>query len=342
MYAFTIWPTIFLDILYEKEQTGAMLLKRPQQIPSSEITPEHVYVNRRQFLAVAALAAGNSVVPGSAYAAGKYDTNEKQSPLKVVTTYNNYYEFGTGKDEPALNIGNFKTRPWTVAVEGLLKRPAVYAIEDLLKGISMETRVYRMRCVEAWSMVIPWFGFPLATLINRLEPLPSAKYIEMETLYAPDRMPGQKRSVLNWPYREGLRMDEAMNELTLLATGVYGKEGPAQNGAPLRLVMPWIGSPVWLLQTRSFARLDLLLLRSRNQATRCSPASIMATGDVSSLSRGISRDNWSEIGRIGGRRLRSQGVSSPLEFLSERQDFINCATGPSVSACSMNMAHTWK
>jgi len=230
-----------------------MLIRRPADIPSSEITDEKLYRRRREFLKTLSAAAGASalgtLLPGCDSAAspaaqgvkrGKYDTTEQLTPERHVTTYNNYYEFGTGKDEPARNAKNFRTRPWTVAVEGFVKKPAVYNLEDLLKGVTMEDRIYRMRCVEAWSMVIPWRGFPLSWLINKLEPTSQAKYIELQTLYAPDRMPYQKyRDLLNWPYTEGLRMDEAMNELTLLAIGVYGKEGPNQNGAPLRLVVPW-------------------------------------------------------------------------------------------------------
>ncbi|HET9131181.1 MAG TPA: protein-methionine-sulfoxide reductase catalytic subunit MsrP [Terriglobia bacterium] len=225
-------------------------------MPSSEITDESVFRNRREFIrqlsTVAGIGAIGSVLPAcvsaeparqaapAAARPGQYDTDEPKTPEKDVTTYNNYYEFGTGKDEPALNAGKFKTSPWTVQVEGV-KKPAKYALEDLLKGITMEDRVYRMRCVEAWSMVIPWYGFPLATLINRLEPLPSAKFVEFRSLYAPDQMPGQKNPLtgLSWPYIEGLRMDEAMNPLTLFAVGVYGHKGPNQNGAPLRLVTPW-------------------------------------------------------------------------------------------------------
>ena len=222
-----------------------MLIKRASDIPSSEITSENLYRNRREFLKAAGFTLGAAAIggalPGSVEGAGKYDATDKQTPYANVTSYNNYYEFGTGKDEPAVNAMSFRTRPWTIEVDGLVKQPKTkYAIDDLLKGITMETRIYRMRCVEAWSMVIPWYGFPLATLIKKLEPTASAKYIEMQTLYAPDRMPGQQgRPILRWPYTEGLRMDEAMNELSFLAIGVYGKEGPAQNGAPLRLVTPW-------------------------------------------------------------------------------------------------------
>ena len=163
-----------------------MLIKRATDIRSSEITSEYVYRNRRDFIKAATATLGaaaiGSILPATASAAGKYDTDEKQTPVTSVTTYNNYYEFGTDKGEPAVNAVGFKFRPWTIAVSGLVKKPATYAIDDLLKGITMEDRIYRMRCVERWSMVIPWRGFPLATLINKLEPLPSAKFIKFQTL----------------------------------------------------------------------------------------------------------------------------------------------------------------
>jgi sulfoxide reductase catalytic subunit YedY len=235
-----------------------MLIKKATDIPSSEITSEYVYRNRRQFLQGAAATLGaigmGALIPTPGLASSKYDTDEARTPEQEVTSYNNYYEFGTGKDDPVANAKGFKLRPWTVTVSGMVKKPATYALDDLLKGITMEDRIYRMRCVERWSMVIPWRGFPLATLINKLEPLPSARFIKMQTLYSPERMPEQRRPILHWPYTEGLRMDEAMNELTLLAIGVYGKEGPAQNGAPLRLITPWkygfkgVKARIWLLR----------------------------------------------------------------------------------------------
>lgn len=229
-----------------------MLIKKPSDIPSSEITPENLYNNRRNFLKAASLAvagaAGAMVLPSCSTAAapelpqaklGKYDTNEKQTPYEDVTTYNNYYEFGLDKGDPARNARNFVTQPWSVKVEGLVKKPATYALEDLIKGFTQEDRIYRMRCVEGWSMVIPWLGFPLSSLVNRLEPLPSAKYVEFVTLEDPKQMPGLRANVLDWPYTEGLRMDEAMNPLTIMAVGLYGKTLPNQNGAPMRLVVPW-------------------------------------------------------------------------------------------------------
>jgi len=170
---------------------------------------------------------------------GPYDTDEKVNSYKDITTYNNFYEFGTDKDDPAANAGTFKPKPWSVAIEGHVKKPAVYNLEDLVKPYRMEDRIYRHRCVEGWSMVIPWLGFQLGDLIKKVEPTSKAKYVAFETVFRPAEMPGQRRPYLSWPYVEGLRMDEAMNPLTILATGLYGKPLPNQNGAPLRLVVPW-------------------------------------------------------------------------------------------------------
>jgi sulfoxide reductase catalytic subunit YedY len=202
--------------------------------------------------ALLATAAVSTMLPGCASAAGPepqtkaklgpFDTNEKPSSYEDITTYNNYYEFGTDKADPAKNAKNFKPKPWTVSVEGMVKKPTVYALDDLIKGLTMEDRIYRHRCVEAWSIVVPWMGFPLAELIKRLEPAPSAKYVVFKTLLDPKQMPEQAQTffkVLNWPYTEGLRMDEAMNPLTFVAMGIYGKPLPNQNGAPLSLRIPW-------------------------------------------------------------------------------------------------------
>ncbi|MBI5464289.1 MAG: protein-methionine-sulfoxide reductase catalytic subunit MsrP [Ignavibacteriales bacterium] len=168
-----------------------------------------------------------------------FDSDEEPNSYKDITTYNNFYEFGTDKSDPAKNSGNFKLSPWTVNVEGLVKKPAAYHLEDFIKPHKLEDRIYRLRCVEGWSMVIPWLGFPLAGLIKRVEPTSKAKYVTFETVYRPEEMIGQRRPYLNWPYVEGLRLDEAMHPLTLLAAGLYGKGLPNQNGAPLRLVVPW-------------------------------------------------------------------------------------------------------
>ena len=170
---------------------------------------------------------------------GRYSTDEKPTRYDDITHYNNFYEFGTDKTDPAANSGVLKTRPWTIAVDGLVKKPLTVDIDQLLKWFPLEERIYRMRCVEAWSMVIPWMGFPLGDFIRRVEPLASAKYVAFQTLLDPKQMPLQRTHILEWPYSEGLRMDEATHPLTLLAAGLYGKALPNQNGAPLRLVVPW-------------------------------------------------------------------------------------------------------
>lgn len=237
------------------------IIRRPADIPSSEITPESAYLARRDFIARAgglgAAFAGASLLGGigcntedaraaraprgqvadSATGAAKDD--EKPNSYEDITSYNNYYEFGTDKTDPKENAQKFRTRPWTVAVEGLVRKPATFAFDDLVKPHRLEDRVYRLRCVEAWSMVIPWQGIPLRDMIARLQPLPSAKYVSFTTLLDPAQMPGQRRRILDWPYVEGLRMDEAMHPLSFIATGLYGKPLPNQNGAPLRLVVPW-------------------------------------------------------------------------------------------------------
>ena len=223
---------------------------------SSEITPPAVYAGRREFvhwLGASALAGwGSAQAQGGPARPGKLAplagarsgvsgaaTMEKPTDYKDATGYNNFYEFGTDKDDPARRAHTLKVAPWSVAVEGLVKKPGSYALEDLLKLAAMEERVYRLRCVEGWSMVIPWVGYSLADLIRRVEPLGSAKYVEFITQADPTTMPGLGSSVIDWPYVEGLRLDEAMHPLTLLAFGMYGEVLPKQNGAPLRLVVPW-------------------------------------------------------------------------------------------------------
>jgi len=215
-----------------------MLILRPSDVASSEITPEGTYLNRRRFIGAMAAGAASTLVSGPADAAAQ-EAQEKLTPYDDVTTYNNFYEFGTGKDDPVKNAHTLRPRPWSVAVEGHVRKPAVYGLEDFVKPYTVEDRVYRLRCVEGWSMVIPWRGFELRRLIERVEPTSQAKYVEFITLHDPQQMPEQRRGTLDWPYNEGLRMDEAMHPLTLLTTGLYGKELPNQNGAPLRLVVPW-------------------------------------------------------------------------------------------------------
>jgi sulfoxide reductase catalytic subunit YedY len=238
-----------------------MLIKRPADIKSSEITPKELYMNRREFIKSAsavAVSAGATLagldmwgMPEQAQAGEKLpnikkspsSTDEKKNSFKDITSYNNFYELGIDKGDPAKNAKYLISRPWTVAVEGEVKQPKTFDIDTIMKLSPLEERVYRLRCVEAWSMVIPWVGFPLSALIKQVEPTNNAKFIHFITLVDPKRMPGQQPSifgnVIDWPYVEGLRMDEAMHPLTILSVGLYGEVLPAQNGAPVRLVVPW-------------------------------------------------------------------------------------------------------
>jgi sulfoxide reductase catalytic subunit YedY len=231
------------------------------KIKPSEITPEHIYLSRRKFMVGIGALAASSVLSACGARSGSVPTRDgsagevEASPLQVsantdelgdalnsyeaITHYNNYYEFSLDKQAVARLAQDLKLSPWTVAVGGLVHKPKTFDVDDLLKRFTQEERIYRLRCVEGWSMVIPWQGFPLAELLKEVEPTSKAKYVRFETLYDPDQMPGQRSSWYNWPYVEGLRMDEAMHDLTLLATGIYGKTLLAQNGAPIRLALPW-------------------------------------------------------------------------------------------------------
>ena len=221
-----------------------MLIRRPSDVPPSEITPPAIFARRRELLtAAAAVALWPAALAAQARLAAKpgpFSTMEKATAADLVRNYCNFYEFGTEKDDPPRYAPKMlKTRPWTVQIEGAVKKPRTFDIEELLKLAALEDRVYRLRCVEAWSAVVPWVGFPLSELIRRVEPTGSAKFVEFVTLADRQQMPGLRYPVIDWPYTEGLRMDEAMHPLTLLAFGMYGEMLPAQNGAPLRLVVPW-------------------------------------------------------------------------------------------------------
>ncbi len=216
-------------------------------LKSSDITPRECYENRRHFMQMAAGAALSALLPSSVWAGDALANVKKSSdtlaaeltPYKEVTSYNNFYEFGTSKEDPAKNAGRLITRPWTISVEGEVNKPKVFDLDELLTLAPLEERIYRLRCVEAWSMVIPWVGYSLAALLKQVEPTSKAKFVEFITLEDHQQMPEQASATLNWPYREGLRIDEAMHPLTLLAVGLYGEVLPKQNGAPIRLVVPW-------------------------------------------------------------------------------------------------------
>ncbi len=237
-----------------------MLIKKPSDIRYSEVTPRHLYMNRRKFIAAAAAAAGAAALadrriaqwfaPRAVQAAGAklavatkspFSTSEKMTPYQDVTTYNNYYEFGTGKGDPSRYAQNFRTSPWTVSVEGEVAKPQKFSVDDLMKLAPLEERIYRHRCVEAWSIVVPWIGYSLSVLINRVQPTPKAKFVQFFSDADAKQMRGidSNEAGLKWPYREGLRMDEAMHPLATLCFGLYGEVLPNQNGAPLRTVIPW-------------------------------------------------------------------------------------------------------
>ena len=232
-----------------------MLIKQAPDLRESEVTPRALYLRRREFIGTAGLATA-AVATGTLGTAraeaqnpaaqkltglkkGPFDTDEKMNSYRDATTYNNFYEFGLDKGDPARHAHSLKPKPWSIKVEGECAKPATYTMEDILKWFPLEERIYRMRCVEAWSMVIPWAGFPLADFVKRMQPTAKAKYIEFRTLVDFTQMPGQTEPNLQWPYREGLRLDEAMHPLALLAVGLYGEVLPNQNGAPIRLVVPW-------------------------------------------------------------------------------------------------------
>ena len=233
-----------------------MLISKAPDIRSSEITPKALYMRRREFLQAAGvttaaaltgvLGSGREAAAGGeklAVTARMVTTTDKIAPLKDIRSYNNFFEFGQEKSDPQRYAGRFKPVPWTVAVEGLCAKPGVYTLDDILKPHPLEERIYRLRCVEAWSMVIPWVGFPLGDLLKRFEPAGRARFLEFITVYRPEEMPGQQvrfpKPLLPWPYKEGLRMDEAMHPLAIIAVGIYGETLANQNGAPLRLVVPW-------------------------------------------------------------------------------------------------------
>ncbi|WP_438970068.1 protein-methionine-sulfoxide reductase catalytic subunit MsrP [Methylophaga sp.] len=228
--------------------------KKPWDLPESEVTDYKIYKNRRQFLNTAISVGLASALPTISLAKpvedlkvyddlkkSPFSTDEEKSTFEEITTYNNFYEFGTGKSDPSLYATEFpdESMTWKIEIDGECDNPGVYDYAELLKPFTLEERIYRMRCVEGWSMVIPWIGFPLGELLKKAQPNSRAKYVEFTTLYDPEQMPGQRRAVLDWPYVEGLRIDEAMNPLTIISVGLYGKELLGQNGAPLRLVVPW-------------------------------------------------------------------------------------------------------
>ncbi|MGB0308196.1 MAG: protein-methionine-sulfoxide reductase catalytic subunit MsrP [Paracoccaceae bacterium] len=265
------------------------------ELKQSEVTDEQVFVNRRHLLAGLAgigLAGGLPSALSAAQRAEELVPNEWED----ITSYNNYYEFGTGKSDPAKYAGALTTAPWSVEINGLVDRPAVYHLEDILQKMAIEERIYRFRCVEAWSMVVPWNGFELADLLNMAGVQSQAKYVAFQTLYRPEEMRGQNYPVLDWPYVEGLRLDEAMHPLTLMANGIYGKQIPNQNGAPLRLVVPW------KYGFKSIKSIVKITLTDTMPPTSWSLANAREYGFYSNVNPQVDHPRWSQATerRIGG------------------------------------------
>ena len=291
-----------------------MLIRRAADIASSEITDETLYLRRREFMRLAggALLAGAAVplsaacdsgeaaeasvgapvpvdqTPLSNVKPGAVNTDEKLNTFEQITTYNNFYEFGLGKNDPARYAGRLKTSPWKVKIDGLCNKPAEYLLEDLIKPHQLEERIYRLRCVEAWSMVIPWVGIPLGDVLKRAEPQGKATFVEFTTLHRPSEMPGQHESTLEWPYVEGLRMDEAMHPLTILAVGLYGKTLMNQNGAPIRLVVPW---KYGFKSIKSIVRIRFVDRQPNNSWAIANPSEY---GFYSNVNPEVSHPRWSQ------------------------------------------------
>lgn len=264
-------------------------------LKQSEVTDEQIFVNRRHLLAGLA---GIGLAGGLPYSLSAAQRAEELVPneWEDITSYNNYYEFGTGKSDPAKYAGALTTAPWSVEINGLVDRPAVYHLEDILQKMAIEERIYRFRCVEAWSMVVPWNGFELADLLNMAGVQSQAKYVAFQTLYRPEEMRGQNYPVLDWPYVEGLRLDEAMHPLTLMANGIYGKQIPNQNGAPLRLVVPW------KYGFKSIKSIVKITLTDTMPPTSWSLANAREYGFYSNVNPQVDHPRWSQATerRIGG------------------------------------------
>lgn len=319
-----------------------MLIKKHTgiEIPSSEITPEHIYKARRQFMQGAVLAAAGGLLAACAPAGGSAPqgrapvsadtdttpgtvsaaTDELGDPLnnfEDIITYNNYYEFATDKESPAKLSKDFSTSPWQVTVGGMVRNPGVYDIDDLRTKFDQEERIYRLRCVEAWSMVIPWLGFPLAKLLQAVEPTADAKYVRFETLYDPEQMPGQSSRWYEWPYVEGLRLDEAMNDLALLSTGLYGKDLLPQNGAPIRLVVPW---KYGFKSIKSIVKIDLVEEKPTSLWMAAAPREY---GFYANVNPEVPHPRWPQsterrIGELGRRdTLMFNGYEEQVAYLYE-------------------------
>ncbi|MCK5726512.1 MAG: protein-methionine-sulfoxide reductase catalytic subunit MsrP [Thiotrichaceae bacterium] len=279
------------------------ITKTNYALKESEVTEESLYLDRRQFikkLGYGTVLLGTSIITPSLAKKSTKSLKEELTDYKSITQYNNFYEFGTNKLAPYENAHTLKTTPWNIIVEGECEKPGNYSLEKILKGMTIEERIYRFRCVEGWSMVIPWNGFSLASLLKRFQPTSKAKYVYFETLHDPENMPNQQQDHLEWPYIEGLRIDEAMNPLTLLATGLYGKDLPNQNGAPLRLVVPW---KYGFKSIKSIAKIRFLETQLESSWQK---ANKVEYGFYSNVNPNVNHPRWSQSRerRIGKYRKR--------------------------------------
>ncbi|MFN6951645.1 MAG: protein-methionine-sulfoxide reductase catalytic subunit MsrP [Albidovulum sp.] len=290
----------------------------------SDVTPKADFLNRRRFLAaVGAFGVAGPAAAGLSYRPSAFSTDEKPNRFEDITSYNNFYEFGTDKGDPAAQASALTVEPWSVKIDGMVERPGAYDLADILSGVTLEERIYRFRCVEAWAMVVPWIGFPLGQLLSRVGVLPSARYVAFETLVRPEEMPGQRRGLLEWPYREGLRIDEAMHPLTILATGLYGEAMPKQNGAPIRLVVPW---KYGFKSIKSIVRISLTESQPETTWNRMQPGEY---GFYANVNPEVDHPRWSQAterrigeGLFGGRRptLMFNGYGDLVASLYAGQD----------------------
>ncbi|GAB5449475.1 protein-methionine-sulfoxide reductase catalytic subunit MsrP [Gymnodinialimonas sp.] len=270
-----------------------MARRYTSKLTYDDVTPEHLFLNRRQIMAGAGGLLGAGMIGGATQAQAQ---GLEPNTWEEITTYNNYYEFGTGKSDPANNAHTLTTSPWAIEIDGMVDNPGTYSFEDIMAGVEVEERIYRFRCVEAWSMVIPWNGFELADLLDRVGVQDGARYVAFETANRPDEMPGVRVPVLDWPYREGLRLDEAMHPLTMMATGIYGRDIPNQNGAPIRLVVPW------KYGFKSIKSIVRITLTDREPPTSWNMANAREYGFYSNVNPNVPHRRWSQADErvIGG------------------------------------------
>jgi sulfoxide reductase catalytic subunit YedY len=294
-----------------------------QKLTWSDVTPRPLWLNRRQIIAGGAALLATPALAQIPAAKSRFSTDAELTSLEDITSYNNFYEFGTGKEDPARYAGGLTTDPWSIVIDGLVDKPGTYDIADVVKDQPLEERIYRFRCVEAWSMVVPWIGFELAGLLNRVGVQPGAKFVAFETLVRPEEMPGVSSPFIDWPYREGLRLDEAMHPLTILATGLYGAPMPNQNGAPIRLVVPW---KYGFKSIKSIVRISLVADMPPTTWNMLQPQEY---GFYSNVNPNVDHPRWSQAserrvgsGLFGGRQdtLMFNGYEEEVASLYTGQD----------------------